>query len=155
MASFIDSLKDLVGMNDEYEDDEYYQDQPAPVIEERSMKSSYSASSAAQANKRRSANVVNMPNPNTIIKICIHEPIDFDEVQNVIDDLLEGKAIVLNIEQLGTDVQQRIIDFVNGAVYALKGNTKMVTKTIFILAPKNVEVDNLKDAFETKGLNHF
>ena len=76
------------------------------------------------------------------VKINIHEPICFDDAPKVIDVILKNEVAVLNIEMLEKDVKQRIFDFVSGAVYALKGNMKKVTKGIFVITPNGVEIDS-------------
>ena len=40
------------------------------------------------------------------------------------------------------DMRQRIFDFVSGAVYALEWSVERVTKCIFVISPKGVEVDS-------------
>ena len=41
-----------------------------------------------------------------------------------------------------TDMRRRIFDFVSGAVYALEGTVEKVTKGIFVISPKGVEVNS-------------
>ena len=49
-------------------------------------------------------------------------PTSFGDSQEICDHLLAGKAVVLNMEGLHTEIAQRIIDFASGAVYSINGN---------------------------------
>ncbi|MDU2640292.1 MAG: cell division protein SepF, partial [Finegoldia magna] len=85
----------------------------------------------------------------------IHEPISFDDAPKVIDVILKNEVAVLNIEMLEKDVKQRIFDFVSGAIYSLDGKMQKVTKDIFVLVPKGVEIDGkIKDQI-TKNNGFF
>ena len=41
-----------------------------------------------------------------------------------------------------SDLRRQIFDFVSGAVYALDGTVEKVTKGIFVISPKGVQVDS-------------
>ena len=66
--------------------------------------------------------------------ISIREPITFDDGTQVLDDVLKGKVVVLNLEMLEVDKKRQIFDFVSGGIYSLSGKIQKVTKDIFILA---------------------
>lgn len=77
------------------------------------------------------------------MRISIQEPLDYDnDGPVVIEEILKNKVVVLNLEMVDSDLRMRIFDFVSGAVYALKGNMKKVTKGIFVITPNGVEIDS-------------
>lgn len=77
------------------------------------------------------------------MRISIHEPLDYEkDAPSVIDDILDKKVVVLNLEMVDSDMRRRIFDFVSGAVYALEGTVEKVTKGIFVISPKGVEVNS-------------
>ena len=84
--------------------------------------------------------------------ITVHEPLTYDDAPAIIDDLRADKSVVLNFEQLDIDVKRQIFDFVNGAIYALDGDIKNVNKDIFVVAPRNVEIEGLKDELKNSGV---
>ncbi len=108
---------------------------------------SNSSSSSYQRSSRRGDNIVSMTESNfssrSSMRISIQEPLDYEkDAPNVIDDILDKKVVVLNLEMVDADMRQRIFDFVSGAVYALEGTVERVTKGIFVISPKGVEVDS-------------
>ena len=77
------------------------------------------------------------------MRISIQEPLDYEQdAPSVINDIINKKVVVLNLEMVDTDMRRRIFDFVSGAVYALDGTVEKVTKGIFVITPKGVEIDN-------------
>lgn len=158
--SFMNSFKKLVGVEDDY--DEYYDDQY--YYDESDHVESESKDYEQKQNYETKSNIVSMNNsatkpveskPLNRVKINIHEPISFDDAPKVIDVILKNEVAVLNIEMLEKDVKQRIFDFVSGAIYSLEGKMQKVTKDIFVLVPKGVEIDGkIKDQI-TKNNGFF
>ena len=92
-----------------------------------------------------------MPNISRFL-ISIREPITFDDGTQVLDDVLKGKVVVLNLEMLEVDKKRQIFDFVSGGIYSLSGKIQKVTKDIVILAPKGIDIDGkVKDQIENNG----
>ena len=86
------------------------------------------------------------------MKIVVHEPLNYEEAPEIVENLKSRKVVVINFEQLDINLKRQIFDFVNGALYAMEGKIQKVTKDIFILAPNNVEIDGLKEELKTKGI---
>ena len=118
-----------------------------------SLDSSYSSNdyksstSHYQRPSRRGDKVASMTENNftnrSSMRISIHEPLDYEQdAPNVINDIINKKVVVLNLEMVDADMRRRIFDFVSGAVYALDGTVEKVTKGIFVITPKGVEIDN-------------
>lgn len=77
------------------------------------------------------------------MRISIQEPLDYDnDGPLVIEEILKNRVVVLNLEMVDNDLRMRLFDFVSGAVYALKGNMRKVTKGIFVITPNGVEIDS-------------
>lgn len=109
--------------------------------------STYKKESNYKRSGRRGDNVVSMTEnnfrSNSNMRISIQEPLDYEQdAPSVINDILDKKVVVLNLEMVDSDMRRRIFDFVSGAVYALEGTVEKVTKGIFVITPKGVEVDN-------------
>lgn len=93
---------------------------------------------------------------NTKVRVLIYKPVSYEDTQSIIDNLKERKPIVVNLDELDTDVAQRILDFISGAVYALNGNIRKAARNIFVVAPQNVDVStNAADAVEDFNFNYF
>lgn len=142
--SFMDKFKNFMGMDEEYYDDEYYEED---YVED----SSTGDSSFFKPKKANRDNVVSI-HSRASMKICIHEPISYEESPKIVDDLKDNKAVVLNFEQLDMNIKRQIFDFVSGGLYAVEGKMQKVNKDIFILAPSNVEIDGLREELRTQGI---
>jgi len=74
------------------------------------------------------------------MQVITIKPSGMEDSKVICDSLLDGKAVILNMEGISTDIAQRIIDFTLGAIYAIQGNLQMVSKYIFVASPMNVQL---------------
>lgn len=100
---------------------------------------------------RRKNKVVSMPQPQQI-KMKISKPTNFDQADEIVNQLKEKNAVVINLEYVSKDVARRIVDVVSGAVKALDGNIEKVSNSIFVVAPCNYDIVNeiTKEKIENK-----
>lgn len=100
--------------------------------------------------KRRNK-VVSIPQPQQI-KMKISKPTNFDQADEIVMQLKEKNAVVINLEYVSKDVARRIVDVVSGAVKALDGNIEKVSNSIFVVAPYNYDIVNeiTKEKIESK-----
>lgn len=130
--------------------------------------SSYSNSYSSNNQQRKTRggdNIVSMNNSNrsfnqnssSRFRISIQEPISYDEDgPKIVDDILDKKVVVLNLEMLEVDKKRQILDFVSGAVYALDGKVEKVSKGIFVICPKGIDIDNyVEDQISTGNYNQL
>ena len=68
------------------------------------------------------------------------KPTSIEDAKEICDYMLAGKAVVLNMEGIHTEVAQRIIDFTSGATYSMNGNLQKISNYIFIATPESVEL---------------
>ena len=99
----------------------------------------------------RRKKVVPMPQPQQI-KMKISKPTNFDQADEIVMQLKEKNAVVINLEYVSKDVARRIVDVVSGAVKALDGNIEKVSNSIFVVAPYNYDIINeiTKEKIENK-----
>lgn len=88
----------------------------------------------------RKSNILSMPTGLNQMKVVLIEPTDYDDVQDICDNLKNKKPIIINFENLDKDTARRMVDFVSGAVYALDGTIQKVSNGIVIAAPPNVDI---------------
>ncbi|MBO8129357.1 MAG: cell division protein SepF [Peptococcaceae bacterium] len=86
------------------------------------------------------------------VRVCIVEPRSFDEVQDITENLKNGKPVIVNLEHADSDVARRIVDFVSGATYALNGSLQKVGGGIFLFVPSNVNIDSEIESTQKGGL---
>lgn len=96
------------------------------------------------------------------MEVSLVKPTSMEDSKDICDYLLAGKAVVLNMEGIHTEVAQRIIDFASGATYSMNGNLQKISNYIFIATPESVELSgDFQDllsagALDVSGLNvHF
>jgi FtsZ-interacting cell division protein YlmF len=92
------------------------------------------------------------------VRMVVFQPQTYEDTQTIIDNLKSRKPVIVNLENLNTDVAQRVLDFISGAIYALDGSVRKVSKGIFLLAPKGVDISgNFTSALpgSIKGKNYF
>lgn len=120
------------------------------VVEEKPVAQKPSAMAVRAENKpaTRLNNVVAFNNnretvshqDNTNARVVLVEPVRFEESQGIADNLLEQRAVVINIESCDTDVAAKIIDFVGGVVYAIDGTIQKVSHGIILAAPNSIDI---------------
>ena len=145
----------IIGFGDD--GDEYY-DQPAytpppRVVQQDKRRPSAaggSRSSSSYAPREKSAprtesrtlNMPNMASASDAVRMVVLQP------QTVIDNLRLGKPVIVNLENLQSEAAQRLLDFISGAIYALEGNIRKVSRGIFLLAPDGVDISgNIASSF--------
>lgn len=72
----------------------------------------------------------------------IYAPTKYDgQVKQIADDLLKHNAVIVNFEGVDDIEQQRIGDFVIGAVYMINGRAEMVSGKIILYVPSGIEYE--------------
>ena len=82
-------------------------------------------------------------------QIALYEPRLYADVKQIASQLLNDRAVIVNFSQMDGKVASRIVDFLNGTVFAIDGDIKRIGKEIFLCTPKNFEVSgNLSDTLK-------
>lgn len=87
------------------------------------------------------SNVVNLSaiqQPNAKVMLC--EPRSYNEVQEIADYLLNKRSVIINLNRLDSMQAKKIVDFLSGTVYAIKGDIQKLDVATFICTPENIEV---------------
>lgn len=74
-------------------------------------------------------------------KTILVEPRAFSEAQQIADYLKANNQVVVNFKRVTSDVSKRIMDFLNGIVYAIEGKMEKLGPGIVICAPKGFEIE--------------
>jgi cell division inhibitor SepF len=98
---------------------------------------------------KRSSKVVAMPQQQIMMKIA--KPTNFDQVDEIIQQLKDKNAVVINLEYVSKDIARRIVDVLCGATNALDGHIEKVSNSIFVVAPINYDIinENTKGKIDT------
>lgn len=57
------------------------------------------------------------------------------------DGLKEGVQQIINLASTPQGVRERVIDFLNGVVYAIEGSVERVSEHVFVYAPPQAIID--------------
>lgn len=74
-------------------------------------------------------------------KTILVEPRAFSEAQQIADYLKAKNQVVVNFKRVTSDVSKRILDFLNGIIYAIDGKMEKLGPGIVICAPKGFEIE--------------
>jgi len=126
--SMKDKFKNFFNMEEEYE-----------YVEEYTDDSSTQAQPSAK--KEKGKNVVNLSAiQQPVSKVMLCEPTSYNEVQEIADNLLNKRAVVINMQRVDHSQAKRIVDFLSGTVYAVKGDIQKLGAGTFLCTPDNIDV---------------
>ncbi|MBQ1213257.1 MAG: cell division protein SepF [Clostridia bacterium] len=82
------------------------------------------------------------------IELKVVRPESFKNADQIADHLLNRRTVVLNLEAAGKDTAKRLIDFLTGVAFAIKGDIRKVSNNTYVITPGNVTVtgDPMTDA---------
>jgi len=128
------SLKDKLRnffIEDEYEyvETEEEVDGPEPMYQQQQGNES-----------KKQQNVVSLKSMQQSSKVVLCEPRTYNEAQEIADNLVNRKAIVINLQRVDHQQAKRIVDFLSGTVYAIGGDIQKLGAQTFLCTPENVDV---------------
>jgi cell division inhibitor SepF len=133
--NFFSRLKDRLIPQDDKDDDEDDEDDE-PAIQAVSSRSGGSISP------------VRKPTPALRIDTARRQHItvrravySFDDARRAADGLKSGQQQIVNLEQTPTDMTERIVDFLNGATYAIDGSVEKIGEQVYLFTPNSVTID--------------
>ena len=87
-------------------------------------------------------------------KTILVEPRAFSEAQQIADYLKARNQVVVNFKRVTSDVSKRIMDFLNGIIYAIEGKMEKLGPGIVLCAPKGFEIEgNISEDDQKKNNN--
>ena len=170
--SFMDKMKDLVGIGEEFEDEmEVSQEEidayKREIVAEENSASTASVAAAAAPISHQPFGDIERPMQKTSVsamasrdskanasgqfRMVVIEPKNLDECKKLVDNMRNFKPIIVNLERVETDMARKMFDFLNGATYALEGNAQKINQNIYIFAPKNVNIKAMVDRATEAG----
>ena len=114
--------------------DEDYEDDFMDDDEDEVSAKPFSRAKITQMPKRRNSSF------STNMGVCVVKPTSVEDGQVIIDTLLDNRTVVVNLEGLKTDIAQRIMDITFGANVALDGHLQQISRNIFIVTPRSVDI---------------
>jgi cell division inhibitor SepF len=73
-------------------------------------------------------------------KMILLEPRAYSESYQIIDHLKSRNSVVVNLKRVTPTQAKRIVDVLNGSVYAIGGDIQKLGGGIFLCTPNNVNI---------------
>src|SRR6476659_2410611 len=149
--------------DEDWEEDAYYEDEPAPdpydrrnvrQLPARRSRSNYDddwtdpepSQSPQRTSVRRltdqrgsTRNLEAVRGPATS-QVHLVLPRSFNDAQQVADRYKNGVPVILNLQSADAELSKRLIDFASGLTYALDGGMQRVADKVFLLTPRTAAV---------------
>lgn len=88
--------------------------------------------------KQNVVSLTSMKQPTSKVVLC--EPRTYNEAQEIADNIINRRAVVINLERVDHQQAMRIVDFLSGTVYAVNGDIQKLGSETFLCTPDNVEI---------------
>ncbi len=150
-AAIINKFMGMLGISnqeDEYDETEEYENTNEQVEEEprSSFRSKRSYSEPEQENqyssKKYDSKVLSMSTAISSSKMVITQPTCYEDVQEIGEYLKTKKSVIINLESVNKEDARRILDFLSGSAFMIDGTFQKVSNLIYLIAPRNVEIQN-------------
>lgn len=120
-------LKTFFTMDDEYE-----------YVEETAQENTDFSNPDQMQSKQNVVNLKSMQQASS--KVVLSEPRSYSEAQEIADNIVNRRAVVINLQRVDRVQAKRIIDFLSGTVYAINGDIQKLGTDTFLCTPDNVNV---------------
>ena len=141
-----DGFLKIMKLDGEYDDefDDFDEEEFEEEMRSSSLRKNKKESSFDEKPKlTRGANIVQMQRKKG--GVCVIKPTSYNEAVEITETLLAGVSVVLNLEGLDIELAQRLVDFATGTCVAIDGNFKRITKSIFIISPRTININGGAD----------
>lgn len=78
--------------------------------------------------------------PESQTHVHVVEPKGFNDAEQIGMKFKNDTPVIVNLQDIDSDLAKRLIDFVSGLTYGLDGGIQRVAEKVFLLTPSNVEV---------------
>lgn len=124
---FKNKLKSLFNVDDEYEYE--YVEEEVEIPHSNKM---------PKSDGQNVVSLTSMKQPTSKVVLC--EPRTYNEAQEIADNIVNRRAVVINLERVDHIQAKRIVDFLSGTVYAVNGDIQKLGAQTFLCTPDNVEI---------------
>ena len=134
-----------IGSNEEdnvedYEDDQEVQETTSTYKSRRNFSEIEQESPYSARNIQ--SKVIPMNTAVSSSKMVITQPNCYEDVQEIGDYLKNKKSVIVNLESVSKEDARRILDFMSGATFVVEGTIQKVSNLIYLITPRNVEIQN-------------
>lgn len=72
--------------------------------------------------------------------VIIYHPTGFMDAEEISRNVKQGRAVIINMENVPAKDRQRIIDFLSGVVLARDGMIAKIYTNVYMCSPKNIGI---------------
>ena len=131
---------------DDYDDDAEYEAKPKKSIKDSVEKARASKVTSIGSNKKKQIG--------SQYELELIKPSSMEDAKNVTNSLLDGKAVILNLSFCAPDLARDVLNFSFGSAYALNGQAKPITNSIYVLVPEGVDISGFISDSEDEAENN-
>ncbi|WP_268913784.1 cell division protein SepF [Lentilactobacillus sp. SPB1-3] len=73
-------------------------------------------------------------------ELVVSTPVNYSETDEIAEKLMNGVAVIVKFNKLDAKSAARMVDFLNGIVFAINGSITRLEQDIFICTPANFKV---------------
>ena len=74
-------------------------------------------------------------------RVVLVKPEEFDSASTIAAHYCKGETVILNLEDTEKETARRVLDFLSGCAFALKGNISKAAERVYIISPRDVGVE--------------
>jgi len=138
--SFFQRVRDVLGLDDLYDDYEYEDDDTSPE-----------GDTGIASDRNAPRKVIGMPGlaPGQS-EMVLMQPQSFDEMPDAVTALRERRSVILDLSMIDIDHAQRCADYVAGGTFAMDGHYRQIGHNVFLFTPNSVHISHrtLEEAAE-------
>jgi len=145
--SFFQRLRDVLGIDEGYEEYEDDLEDPEQVLagQEEACPDRRSRYSPSNTSSRGSSNVIGLPGMGQM-EVVLMQPRSFQEIPQAVNALRERKSVILDLTLMDTEQAQRSADYVAGGAYAIDGHQRHLGACVFLFTPSFVQISSYPGA---------
>ncbi len=76
----------------------------------------------------------------TETQVILFNPKTFDEAGDLVNQLNQGRSVVMTLEGIPTENARRLLDFLSGIAFALQGKITPISAKTYFVTPQNVDI---------------
>ncbi len=136
--SFFQRLRDVLGIDEEYEE---YEDEPEDPQALNESEESRSERRSRHGNNSSSGSpkVIGLPGSGQM-EVVMMQPRSFQEIPQAVNALRERKSVILDLTLMDAQQAQRSADYVAGGAYAIDGHQRHLGDCVFLFTPSFVQI---------------
>ena len=80
------------------------------------------------------------PTAHGTLQMKVVRPKVLKEATDIADSLQSGQTVVLNLDEMSDEMARRMIDYIAGVIYAIRGKIERPADRTFLLTPDGVSI---------------